>query len=182
MTDLLSVLTTTPTVYFVPSPTPSWTPFDAWIHLFDQPLFEEPAPIAAKMVHDILSWSGLSQRQLASAMGTTHPTVRSLAQGTSLGPRSDDARRRLGQVHSVIARLWALDRSRETVRARLARANRNGQTALDLLVAGDAVSAYSAAVSVSSGTLRLGAVRYPARPGQANMSLLDDDSADVEEQ
>jgi hypothetical protein len=64
------------------------------------------APETQRMVADLKAWTGLSSRQLARMLGTSHPTIRRLESGRDLVPgHSGDLGQRLLATHDVVARV-----------------------------------------------------------------------------
>jgi hypothetical protein len=113
-----------------------------------------PAPVPAEaqdlrtMATAILGLTGWSHRRLATALGTTHPTIANILGGRAEGPvwRNSEYRTRLREMHTVVERIAALapgDKSQ--VRSLLVRPTEGG-TAIDHMAAGRFDDAYLAAI------------------------------------
>jgi hypothetical protein len=142
---------------------------------------EVPAPIwvdLGVMAQQVSLWTGLSNRQLATALGTTHPTVHRLLTTTSEASwvRNVEYRRRLREVDTIVRRVLELvGRDLERVHV-LLRQPVQGVTALDHLMAGRPERAYLAvlgALRPRQESLLVG--RRPQLPGANTVPVLDDD-------
>ena len=109
-----------------------------------------PAPDIVRMAAQIREWTGWSSRRLAGILGTSHTTVRGIESGRSLVPgHSGDLRRRLGQLHDVVARVFLLA-GRDAARTAwtLEAAPPNGVPAIEWLREGQSAKAYLSAIDV----------------------------------
>ena len=67
------------------------------------------APDVQRMISDVRGWTGWSSRKLAGILGTSHTTVLNVESGRPLmEARTGDLRRRVGEVHGVVERVFAL--------------------------------------------------------------------------
>lgn len=100
------------------------------------------------MAVSILRLTGWSHRQLASALGTTHPTVRSILDGQAEGyPRRNvEYRDRLRRMHGLVERIGVLvNGDRSQLRAILERPG-PGVSAIEHMEQGRFDNAYLAAI------------------------------------
>lgn len=128
---------------------PLWTVGD-WPLVLPLPTVER-APDVQRMIGDIRAWTGWSQRQLATALRTSHTTVGRAEAGRPLREaRSGDLSRRLANTHNLVERLFLLaGRDPETTcRILEAPPDANG-SAVDALRAGNYERAYIAAVDAA---------------------------------
>jgi hypothetical protein len=94
-------------------------------------------------VRDIQTWTGWSDRRIASVIGSTHPTVSRLrTEGASARVRNRKYRTQLERVHQVISRIYTLAGSDQAV-TRAALEGLDGEvSAADLLESGQFGDAY----------------------------------------
>jgi hypothetical protein len=149
----------------------------AWPYTFPVPHKREALDLK-DMAEEILQLTRWSNRQFASALGTTHPTVRAILQGQAEGPiwRNSEYRLYLRQMHAVISRISILvgsDRTR--LRSILAQTTSSGSS-LEHMTAGRFNDAYLAAVDALRPASRPGRLlngNYPRRPGESPVGLDD---------
>jgi len=97
------------------------------------------ATTSQQMVRDLKAWTNWSSRQLAAVLQTSHTTIRRLEAGRPLVVgHSGDLRRRLTEVHDVIARVArAADNSPTRIADSLAFERSPGESAIVALTTGD---------------------------------------------
>lgn len=113
-----------------------------------------PNPVAGssssrltRLLTESRTFTGWSQRDLASVLGTSHTTVRRLEADGRVTPRSRDIAARAAQLHGVLARLSPLTTGPEHLATMLATPGPTG-TPADLLRAGDWSRAYLLALDL----------------------------------
>jgi len=121
--------------------------------------------------------TGMSQRALASLLGTTHPTIGALLSGQSTEfLRKPEVRRRLSDVFALCTRLSPLtsDDAKETGRL-LEASDEEGRTVGYLAANGELSKAYLLALRTISppSTAKMLNSPYPAQPGTATYALQD---------
>jgi len=68
-----------------------------------------PAPETQRMVAELKTWTGLSSRQLARMLGTSHTTIGRVETGGDLvAGHSGNLRQRIEATHDVVARITAI--------------------------------------------------------------------------
>lgn len=154
------------------APTWWWT---RWLIEPERPSRSAPEP--QRQAKEVLDWTGLSNRGLADALGTSHPTVGRLVTGQSTELlRRPEIRRRLADVHALCERLAPLvahDSNR--LLALLDSSDSDGTRLLDLAARGQAARAYLIALGVLAPPVKaqFPASIYPSLAGEATASLHD---------
>ncbi|WP_372450959.1 helix-turn-helix domain-containing protein [Actinoplanes flavus] len=107
-----------------------------------------------RLVRQIREWTGWSQRDLASILGTSHTTVRKLESEGRVTARSRDAATRVAPTHDLIRRLIVVAHhdSGRLATALNAQSHLKGKRVVDLITSGDYPSAYVAAARALRGT------------------------------
>jgi len=127
------------------------------------------------MTIDIKQATGWSERTLAQALGTTHPTVAKLLNGERTSLR---VRRHLRDAYEVIRRISILNSGDPAATDRVLRTEPSSgrRSSIELLKDGEFGSAYLAAVDVMRPR-REGLMRGTrlASIGRANASLFDEE-------
>jgi hypothetical protein len=103
----------------------------------------EPSPEEARMVADVQTWTGWSNRSLAEVIGTTHPTIKALRDGhVVVIPRNREYRQRLKGAHTIAARVFLLaGRDARRTNSLLSDAS-GGESPMQHLIRGDVTGAY----------------------------------------
>jgi hypothetical protein len=111
----------------------------------------DDVPDDTRMLSDLKSWTGWSNRKLAEIIGTTHPTIRALSDGrVVITPRNREYRRRLHSVHSVVERVFLLA-GRDQHRTRtLLSDDTAGNSAMRQLANGEIGAAYATVLEAVS--------------------------------
>lgn len=130
-----------------------------------------------RQAKEVLDWTGLSQRALAAALGTSHPTVGSLVSGHSTDlVRRPEVRRRLADLHALCERLappMAHDSYRllELLHSR----DSDGIRLMDLAAQGQVARAYVLALDLLAPPVDAAfpASVFPSVPGEATAALHD---------
>lgn len=129
---------------------PFWTLGD-WKLVLPKALVRR-APDVQRMIGEVRGWTGWSARQLATVLGTSHTTVLNAEAGRPLiAVRSGDLRRRVGDVHDLVHRVYLLagrDASATSHVLGTAPERGHGGSPLDALAAGYPDRAYLAAIDV----------------------------------
>ena len=136
--------------------------FADWITLPAEPAGPvSPLPRLLKESRDVTGWG---QRELASVLGSTHPTVGRLETGGRVTARSRDLAARVAELHAVLVRLARVAGGPDALNLALRRTVRD-DTALDLLRAGEWAKAYTAGLDAIRGErpAMLGASRAPLK-------------------
>lgn len=107
-----------------------------------------------RRVNDLTQWSF---RDVADVLGTSHTTVGKLANGALPTPRSQDAANRIEPLVDVLGRLSPLIAPGRNLASVLDEPSPDGETARELLAAGEWSRALLTAMDVITGT-------RPARP------------------
>jgi hypothetical protein len=102
------------------------------------------------LVADVQRWTGWSDRKTAGLLGTTHPTVRRLA-NNEFSARSSLAIEQLRNLHDLLSRLRPLVNAPTDLANVLTRAKSGRLTAERLITSGDFGEAYRAALRTLSG-------------------------------
>jgi len=125
-----------------------WTVED-WLIVVPPPVAHR-APDVQRMIGDIRAWTRWSSRQLARMLGTSHTTVLNAEAGRPLmEARTGDLRRRTGDVHDVVERVFLLaDRDPAATARILGATARDGRSPADALQQGRPEQAYLAAIDV----------------------------------
>jgi hypothetical protein len=140
----------------------------------------DPAPRSLPRLQttmrELTEWTGWSNRELALAIHSTHPTVDAVLQGHSTLERQPAQAARAFHLHELVSRLRILSQGdRAEITRALRTPSMNGRSALDALEAGNIPGAYLQALDVlrpprSSGMMQS---RFPRRPGEASTALSD---------
>ena len=140
------------------------------------PTTPRTAPKLQEALSELYSWTGWSMRELASAIGSTHPTIDSVLRGESNLARQPLQATHLFQLHDLVQRLQVVSHGDK---AEIGRALRTpgsiGVTALDTLRSTGVAGAYIQALDVirpprSGGMMKS---RFPRRPGEGSSALSD---------
>ncbi|MGH8827625.1 MAG: helix-turn-helix domain-containing protein, partial [Jiangellaceae bacterium] len=149
---------------------------DWWVHIPEPTA--QPAPLVQRLPREIRQRTGWSQRKLAKALGSTHPTVRALEEGRSAA-RSKDLFDRLLDVHDVVERAFMLAGRdvKESDRLLTTPPADDRASALDLLESRQPAEAYLAALDVLRPRRQTAMMRgmWPARAGEATTALSETD-------
>lgn len=129
-------------------------------------------PEAEGLTSEIQSMTGWSDRTIATALGTTHPTVGKLLTG---GKVRSEIRQRVVPVHDLISRIYALVEGDPTAVDRVIRAKPD--PALDLLNIGEISKAYLRAVEEIRPRRTTGLMigSRPRKQHGASVPLFDED-------
>ena len=130
----------------------------------------------ARRVQELTGWSA---RTVATALGTSHPTVRAMLSGHhTVATRTPQLPTRLAALTELLERLATLTDGDPVAIAMALRSVPVGQkvAAIDLLAAGDLGSAYVTALDVLNPPRRGGMMTgaWPARVGEAKVALDDE--------
>jgi hypothetical protein len=150
-------------------------PFSWFVHV--PPWQSRPAPELQAMVVDIRSFTGWSARLIAEAIGSTHPTVGALLEG-STGKKAMKIRDRVLAAHEVIRRVYAITNGeRSRVDAVLRSKGSQGSSAVELLRREDPARAYLAALDCLRDRReeRLMVGDRPRRAGEDSTPVFDED-------
>jgi transcriptional regulator with XRE-family HTH domain len=144
-------------------------PFDWWVKLVR--VEPRPSPDAQRRIQEIRTLTGWSDRQIARALGTSHPTVAAMMLGRlgRLGHRA-----RISTTYDVVARIYALcERDVEATDRVLAFSGSDGAPSpLDLLSRDEPSAAYLAAIDrIRPRRQGLMTGSRPAVPGLATEDL-----------
>lgn len=132
-------------------------------------------PGVAELLADVQRWTRWSDRKAAIIIGTTHPTIKRLAQNES-SPRSSQAIERLRHVHDVLERLAPLVTDPEELRELLQASPGDSRVSVeDLLINANYGAAYRLALTEVSGPRPVMLGSSPARPGHATFPVDSDD-------
>ena len=123
-------------------------------------------------------WTGMSNRALASLLGTTHPTIGALLSGQSSDfLRRPEVRRRLADLYAMCSRLAPLVGEDPRVLSRILEVSEEegGRTIGELAVNGDLARGYLLALQniVPVRTRAFSDSPFPAQPGTATHALHD---------
>jgi hypothetical protein len=102
------------------------------------------------LVGDVQRWTGWSDRKTARLLGTTHPTVRRLA-NNEFSARSSPAIEQLRNLHDLLSRLRPLVSTPIDLASVLTRAKSGRLTAERLITSGEFGEAYRAALRALTG-------------------------------
>jgi hypothetical protein len=134
-------------------------------------------PEARRQAERVRQWTGMSQRALASLLGTTHPTIGALLSGqTSDFLRRPDVRSRLADLYALCSRLAPLVAEDPREMGRILQASEGeGRNVGELAVNGELVRAYLVALRniAPVRTRAFSDSPFPARPGTATHALHD---------
>jgi transcriptional regulator with XRE-family HTH domain len=163
---------TTPGASISPTPNSWW---HSWI---DQPPpVTRSAPEPQRQTKEVLDWTGLSQRALAEALGTSHPTVGSLLSGQSTDLfRRPAVRRRLADVHTLCERLAPLlEHDSHQLLNLLQSRDNDGARLVDLAAQGKVARAYVLALHLLAPPTEkdFPINAFPSVPGTATVALQD---------
>jgi hypothetical protein len=125
-----------------------WT-VGEWVIVVPKPVVHR-APDVQRMIADVRASTRWSARQLARILGTSHTTVLNAEAGRPLmEARTGDLRRRVGEVHDVVERVFVLagEDPRATARV-MGTAPRGGRSAVDSLRDRNPGGAYLSAIDV----------------------------------
>lgn len=150
------------------------------IDIFALPRIDIPkaAPRTADfraMAQDIVKWTLWSDRKLAKALGTTHPTVHALLTGTpAVGSRSREVLQRVTPTHAVIARIFVIAGRDPKRTATALESPSNGRSAVAHLRAGHPDRAYVAALDALNPPVDTGLMTgsRPSVPGEGRVDYL----------
>jgi hypothetical protein len=136
-----------------------------------------PTPRLPRSLRNVRAWTGWSNRELAEAIGSTHPTVDAVLQGRATLARQPAQVERIFALHALLERLRVVvdgDRAELTRAVRTASDGR--PSALAILEEGELPGAYLAALDVLRPPRTVGMMqgRYPRRPGDAACALNDE--------
>jgi hypothetical protein len=132
-------------------------------------------PEDQRMTLEIKQATGWSERTIAQALKTTHPTIGKLLDGQRTSWR---VRKHLSNAYEVVRRTSLLTRGDPLATDRILRTNPSNDrpSAFEELANGNFASAYLAAVDVlrprREGLMR---GRRPSTPGRATVALFDED-------
>lgn len=149
--------------------------YDMWVR-FPVPEKYVP-PQAERLTREIREWTGWSQRKMARALGTSHPTVRALEEGRSVW-RVRDILTRLIEAHSVVERAHLLSgrKSQETDRLLTTPRTAGELTAIDLISQRRPSEAYLAVLDVLRPRQHgMMTGLWPAEAHQGTAALTDDE-------
>lgn len=166
-----------PPVQSLVAPQSLWDDLQGWwVQLADR----QPAraPDTQTQIRDVRRWTNWSIRATAQRLGTTHTTLRAMEQGRPLIlARSGDLRRRLYDLHDLIARIRVLvDQDAQRTSAALQAPDSHGRTALYYIAERDPARAYLAALDAARPRQRGSGLLVgsrPATPGSASSPLTD---------
>lgn len=162
---------TTPPLDRVPPQRPRWE-----LQWLETPAVRPGRPARPQLqLIAIRDWTGFSNRRLAAALGTSHPTVAALLAGEGNLAGRPDVRTRVSDLHSLCARLAPLV-AHDPVQLRdLLDVSSGGTTVLDLAAGGRVADAYVIALRAVSPRDQdpYPASVFPAIPGAATEALDD---------
>lgn len=147
---------------------------ESWLTL--PPTVIAPAVGVASFLDDLAAWTGWSNRDLATALGTSHPTVGALRSGEAVAfARRPEIRHRLADLHALCTRLRPMVYGDATRLGRLLTTAVAGQTPLELVRAGAAARAYLFALRTLAPEPEeeFPSSVFPARAGRATTALHD---------
>lgn len=135
-----------------------------------------PAPELSGAIRALVAMTQLSNRQLASALGTTHPTIKSLMAG-QIPRRVPDLAPRVLAMHKLLTRLWPLVGEDNHLMKRLLTTEKEGTTPLALIASGDHTAAYLLVLERLRPRKGRGLIqaRHSREPGRDVTPLHDDD-------
>lgn len=142
-----------------------------WIHVLSLP---QPSPEGRRLALEIQRATGWSDRAMARALGTSHPTVGKVLEGQAV---NSALAQRIIRAHEVISRVHAIAGHDVQATNRALETSVEGQdAAARLLGRGAYAKAYLSAVDVlrprQTGML-VGS--RPSRSGRANVPFLDEE-------
>lgn len=139
----------------------------------------EPAHEVIRKLHDLIRWTGWSNRQLATVIGSSHPTIANALQGdTTALSRSANQRQRLDEAYDVVLRVYLLTNRNPRRTAEVLDTPTTGDvTATEHLEIGEPVKAYLTALRVLRPPRQRGMMRgqHPIDPRTATAAVLDQD-------
>jgi hypothetical protein len=148
----------------------------AWVML--APYEPRPATELKLIVRRILISTGWSNRTLAAAIGTTHPTIKAIKEGHEPERRPDLAQA-LAKVADIIDRLARLAGGDQAkLRTILQTPGRAGQTPLKLLADGQYAQAYLDAMDLFGRRRETGKLlntTHAREPSRSTSPLFDED-------
>jgi hypothetical protein len=136
------------------------------------------SPVLAERTRQIKAVTGWSMRALATMLGTTHPTVSAVLDGSPTGMRAPELPGRIMAMADLVERLNAVtsgDRS-TLLTALTSPSGSEGRSAVEYARQGDSGRAYIAALDVLRPPRQTGMMqgRWPVQVGRAT-SPLDED-------
>jgi hypothetical protein len=136
-------------------------------------------PEAQLQAERLRQWTGMSNRALASLLGTTHPTIGAVLSGQSSEfLRRPDVRRRLADLYAMCSRLAPLVGEDPKELSRILQASEGGEggrTVGELAVNGDLARGYLIALQAIAPvrTQAFSDSPFPAQSGTATHALHD---------